>query len=113
MKIFNLSRGAGKTMRMLYASEYHNVPILCATSASKKYIMDMAKWKSINIPEPIIVSEVTDGRIRGKKIKDILVDDMESVFRQMLAPYALNMIGGTITIDKEVSNGQENKSINI
>lgn len=98
MRIFNLTRGAGKTIRMLYASEYHNAPILCATGASKKYIMDMAKWKSINIPEPIITSEVTEGRIRGKNYKDILVDDMDCVFQQMLNQYGLNMLGGTITI---------------
>lgn len=105
MRIFNLGRGQGKTIRMLYASEYHNAPILCATDVSKKYIMDMAKWKGINIPEPITVSEVTEGRIRGKNYKDILVDDMDCVFKQMLTQYGLNMLGGTITIDKEVSNG--------
>lgn len=105
MRIFSLSRGAGKTIRMLYASEYNNVPILCATGASKKYIMDMAKWKNINIPEPITANEVIEGRIRGKNYKDILVDDMDGVFKQMLSQYGLNMLGGTITIDKEVSNG--------
>ena len=104
MRIFNLARGRGKTMRMLYASEYHNAPIVCTTSMSKQYIMDMAKWKGINIPEPIIASEITDGRIRGKNHKDILVDDMETVLSRMLAQYGLNMIGGTITINKEVSN---------
>ena len=105
MRIFNLARGQGKTIRMLYASEYHNAPILCATGASKKHIMDMANWKNINIPEPITVGEVTEGRIRGKNFKDILVDDIDCVFKQMLNQYGLNMIGGTITIDNEVSNG--------
>ena len=103
MRIFNLSRGAGKTIRMLYASEYHNAPILCATGKNKQHIMDMAKWKNINIPEPITLADVVDGRTTDKN--DIFVDDMDYVFSQLLSHLGLNMIGGTITVDKEVSNG--------
>ena len=105
MRIFNLARGQGKTIRMLYASEYHNAPIVVSHHATKQYIMDMAKWKGVNIPEPITVDEMSASRIKGKNYKDVLVDDMETVLSQMLAQYGLSMIGGTTTIDKEVSNG--------
>lgn len=106
MKIFNLPRGKGKTMRMLYASEYHNAPILCCDEANKKRIMDMAHWLDINIPEPITAHDITNYKTRGKHINDIVVDDMDCVFRALLSSeYHLNMVAGTITIDKEVSNG--------
>lgn len=35
MKIFNMPRGAGKSHRMLYASELHNAPILCFNQSQK------------------------------------------------------------------------------
>lgn len=111
MKLFNLPRGGGKTMRMLYASEYHNAPILCTTCKHKQYIVDMAKRQNINIPEPITLSDIVNNRTTN--INDILVDDMDYVLSQLLSHIDLNMIGGTITIDREVSNGQERKSINI
>jgi type III secretion system FlhB-like substrate exporter len=102
MKIFNLSRGCGKTIRMLYASEYHNAPILCATGKSKQHIMDMAKYYSINIPEPITVADIVCDKANGKNVNEVLVDDMDCVFGQLLSHLGLNMIGGTITIDKGV-----------
>lgn len=103
MKLFNLPRGYGKTMRMLYASEYHNAPILCATCANKTYIMDMAKRQGINIPEPITLSDIVRGNTTYKN--DVLVDEMDDVFSQLLSHLGLNMIGGTITTDKGVNNG--------
>lgn len=100
MKIFNLARGKGKTMRMLYASEFSNAPILCHSEQNKKYIIDMAKWFDVNIPEPITVFDVIKNNIRGKHINDIVVDDIDYVLKQLLSTYGLNMIGGTITTDK-------------
>ena len=43
MRIFNLSRAAGKTTRMLYASEFENAPILCRGLPDKGRLMDKAK----------------------------------------------------------------------
>ena len=105
MKIFNLSRGRGKTTRMLYASEFNNAPILCTTGADKKYIMDMAKWHNINIPEPITIADIVNNRTTGKNINEVLVDEVDWVFSQLLSHLGLKMIGGTITIDKENANG--------
>ena len=101
MRIFNLARGEGKTIRMLYASEFSNAPILCRTGASKAYIMDMAKRHNINIPEPITLCDVTNKKLVGKRIGDIFVDDAEWVLRDLLAHLDLNMVGGTVTVQKE------------
>lgn len=101
MKIFNLPRGTGKTKRMLYASEYHNVPILCANETTKKHIMDMAHWLEINIPEPITVCDISNHKIKEQGFKGIMVDDMDRVLQAFLAEYRLDILGATITIDKE------------
>ena len=36
MKIINLGRGQGKTTRLLYASEFQNIPILCKDWSAKR-----------------------------------------------------------------------------
>lgn len=42
MKIINLPRGRGKTMRLLYASEFNYIPILCSTNAEKIHLIEQA-----------------------------------------------------------------------
>lgn len=101
MKIFNLPRGTGKTKRMLYASEYHNAHILCANATSKKHIMDMAHWLDINIPEPITIQDMANHKSKYQGHRDILVDEMDYVLQSILAPYGLNILSATITIDEE------------
>ena len=39
MKIINLGRGQGKTTRLLYASEFNDIPILCANHAMKEHLI--------------------------------------------------------------------------
>ena len=86
MKIINLSRGNGKTTRLLYASEWNNIPILCATEAQKDYLVSQAERLGLIIPEPIFASEVTSNRIRGSKAanKDILIDEAPMVLQNLL-----------------------------
>lgn len=102
MKIFNLQRGNGKTIRMLYASEFNNAPILCKTDIHKNYITNMAKQYKIDIPEPITVYDITQSRLNSYQNDNILVDDMECILKDLLKKYfGFNMIGGTITINNE------------
>jgi hypothetical protein len=103
MKIFSLARGSGKTIRMLYASEFNNAPIVCTLDSQKRYLMDMAKRMELNIPEPISVSDIICNRTEGRKFnnKSVLVDEIDDVLREMLRfSIGLDMIGGTITTDK-------------
>ena len=65
MKKLAYGRGQGKTTRLLYASEFNNAPIVCQTYQSKNYLMEMAERLKLNIPEPIVVSEIASGRVRG------------------------------------------------
>ena len=101
MRIFNLGRGKGKTIRMLYASEFNNTPIVCDNDTRKRYLIETAKCMNLNIPEPISISDIICGRTKGKKFNKILVDEIDNVLREILRfTISADMIGGTITIDK-------------
>ena len=86
MKIINLGRGKGKTMRLLYASEWSDAPILCATHSHKDNLVKQAGSLGLKIPEPIIASEITTNRIRMSKAadKDLLVDEAPLVLQNLL-----------------------------
>ena len=93
-KVFNLPRGTGKSMRMLYASEFNNVPILCANRSSKESLINLASRYKIEIPEPISV----DDFIRNKhKYSEVLVDEALSVLKMFLG--RTNIIGLTLSDD--------------
>ena len=87
MKIINLPRGQGKTTRLLYASEFNNIPIVCGTKVHKEYLLYKAKEFGLNIPEPIVISEhpspsMFDGNHRTDN--GVLVDDAEWLLQQLL-----------------------------
>lgn len=86
MKIINLGRGQGKTVRLLYASEFNNAPILVPTFQQKDNIVQMSRKLGLKIPEPIVVSELTTDRIQGSSAvnKDLLVDEAPVVLKALL-----------------------------
>ena len=86
MKIINLGRGQGKTIRLLYASEWQDIPILCATYTQKQHLIDTAKRFGLNIPEPIVASEIATSEIITSKAidKDLLVDEAPLVLQNLL-----------------------------
>ena len=87
MKIINLGRGQGKTTRLLYASEWQDAPILCATYAQKEHLIEMSKRLGLHIPEPIVVDEIGTDKIRASRAidKDILVDEAPLVLQYLLS----------------------------
>ena len=86
MKILNLGRGQGKTTRLLYASEWQGVPILCKDNTSKQHLLDMAQELGLQIPEPISASELTCETFQLKDINDsnIFVDEAHLVLQRIL-----------------------------
>lgn len=86
MKIINLGRGQGKTTRLLYASEWQDVPILCATYSQKDNLVSQAKRLGLIIPEPITANEIATSSIRASKVadKDLLVDEAPLVLQSLL-----------------------------
>ena len=98
MKIINLERGKGKTTRLLYASEFNDMPILCSTNTEKKYLMEQAERYGLKISEPISVNDIVSNKLRGSEIadKDILVDEAPMVLQNLLS--SLGMRGGVRAI---------------
>lgn len=79
MKFIGLSRRCGKTIRLLYASEFNEIPILCATHEQKHRLMEQAKKIGLNIPEPLSVYDLTHLTRADFIDKDILVDEAPSL----------------------------------
>lgn len=101
MKIFNLPRQKGKTMRMLYASEFNNAPILCATEASKRYIEEKANNLEIDIPKPITVYELLKKGSTPPSF--VLIDEMDMVLSTLMQQaFNVKVEAVTITTDKQM-----------
>lgn len=81
MKIINLGRCQGKTIRLLYASEWQNIPILCANHCQKEYLKEKARDLGLKIPEPITPSSLARGKTEHK---DILIDEAPLVLQSLL-----------------------------
>lgn len=103
MKIINLGRQQGKTTRLLYASEFNNYPILCATYEQKRYLMDKAKTLGLNIPEPICANEMINKSKESDILdRDILVDEAHWVLEMLLKSVGMrgNIKAITLTSDE-------------
>lgn len=94
MKIINLARGQGKTIRLLYASEFNNIPILCSSLHQKQLLIAKASEYGLEIPEPITVNDVVSNNLRGDKSVEngVLVDEAPNVFQTLLT--SLGIRGG-------------------
>lgn len=99
MKIINLGRQQGKTTRLLYASEWQDIPILCATYQQKQYLMDMAKNLRLHIPEPICVGEIS--KRDSVMDKDILIDEAPWVLQMLLKNMGMRGTVKAITLTEK------------
>lgn len=103
MKIINLPRANGKTMRLLYASEFNNIPILCPTNAAKIHLIEQANRFGLKIPEPIAVSEITTDKIKRSKAadKDLLVDEAPMALQFLLNSFGMRGKVKAITLTSD------------
>lgn len=93
-KTFNLPRGAGKSVRMLYASEFNNLPILCCDNTHKEHLIDLACRSQIKIPKPITVDEFIQNK---HKYPNVLIDEAIFVLKAFLG--RTKIIGLTLSDD--------------
>lgn len=93
-KVFNLPRGTGKSMRMLYVSEFNNLPILCANRSCKDSLIYTARRCRIKIPEPITVDDFIQNK---HKYPNVLIDEALSVLKMFLG--RTNIVGLTLSDD--------------
>ena len=103
MKIINLGRGQGKTTRLLYASEFNDIPILVATFQQKDSLVNRAGVLGLKIPEPIVVSELMTDRIRNSNAvkKDLLIDEAPMVLQIILNQLGMNGSVKAITLTEQ------------
>lgn len=104
MKIINLGRGQGKTTRLLYASEFNDIPILCATCQQKMFIENRARQLGLKIPEPICVTDLISYMAKGdEKLsrKDILVDEVPMVLQNLLSSLGMKGEVRAITLTEK------------
>lgn len=106
MKIINLDRGQGKTTKLLYASEWNEIPILCATYVQKEQLIDMTRELRLNIPEPIVANEIATSRIMSSKAadKDLLVDEAHLVLQSLLKSMGMKGEVKAITLTSDELN---------
>jgi hypothetical protein len=78
MKIITGNRGSGRTTELIKISHEKQIPIVCSTNLSAKYILDMAKEMKLEIPTPLSISSF-ETAFRGRKIEGILIDNVEFV----------------------------------
>lgn len=112
MKIINLGRGQGKTIRLLYASEFNNVPILVSTFRQKDELVDKAHKFGLKIPEPIVVSELMTSRIQSSQAthKDLLVDEVPMVLQALLKQFGMHGEIKAITLTEKDEYEQNDES---
>lgn len=103
MKIINLPRRCGKTMRLLYASDFNYTPILCSTFDQKDHLVRQAERLGLHIPEPIVASEITSRRILGSNAAnmDLLVDEAPMVLQTLLSSLGMRGEVKAITLTSE------------
>ena len=99
MRIWNRPRGSGKTVRMLYASEYTGNNILVPDKQHADILELRAKQLHLNIPKVITVKDFVNHRCECSK--NIIID--ESIYCLELLIKAIRPNTGisdiTFTID--------------
>lgn len=81
MKIIHGKKGTGKTTELIKKSSKENKYIVCANKEDARRIAKMAIEMELNIPYPIVASELP---VQGYNIKSVLVDDIEAVLQSMI-----------------------------
>jgi hypothetical protein len=74
MKVVQAPRQSGKTAYIMSLSEQTKQPLVCFSQEEKKRVMDDARNRGVNIPEPVTLIEVTSGRAQGKTV---MVDNLD------------------------------------
>lgn len=98
MKIIYKPRGKGKTTQLLYSSDTTRIPILVATEAQKRLLIDNAQFLGLNIPQPLSVADIINGRRGGSHIESCYVDNAEIVLSSLIN---MNVVALTLSDEEE------------
>ncbi len=95
MKIYSAERGTGKTTALIKESAKTGAIIVAASYPMANYIMDLAKRLSLDIPEPITVTNYLKVLVHGglNREQKYLVDELQMMLSQM------NVETATVNVD--------------
>lgn len=104
MILYNIPRGTGKTTRLIYLSEYLQVPILTRDYGGARYIQGLAEAMMVQIPPPIVSYSLF---CKGWRDVPVLVDEFPQVAIEWFSRAGLNIcqsnsvrvLAATMTID--------------
>ncbi len=80
MNKYIADRGRGKTQHLIYESARTGYPIVCISYDMKNYIIHLAQFLGLEIPEPICINEPWN----NKKLDRVLVDDADAILELLL-----------------------------
>ncbi|HAU84434.1 MAG TPA: hypothetical protein DCW90_02665 [Lachnospiraceae bacterium] len=90
MRIYNLSRGGGKSTRLLYVSEFTRRPILCANENQKSELLRKSRVLNLKIPMPVTVKEFQKNS--PTSLDGVLVDEVMMVLQELINVVASNKV---------------------
>lgn len=98
MNIIMKERNMGKTTSLIFASEITGLPIVVSNNKHLDYIIGKAKELQAKTPDVFTVQDLRAGKLRGRGITDVLVDDMEQIIGEAIDSYlGVHVVAGTMT----------------
>lgn len=111
MKLMIMDRGMGKTTKLIHTSEVTGYPIVASTHAGAENIKHQAKELNCKIPEPIVVTNISRGKLCGHYGHDnVLIDEvcLNGLLKDALNSYlGCNVVACTCSPDYTWEERQE------
>jgi hypothetical protein len=77
------NRASGRTSALVLQSADRKYPIICSSKQKAESLKYQAKIFNVEIPEPIIYSQLVEGRVLGKQYDGFLMDDAHEILQKM------------------------------
>lgn len=82
MNIYNMSRGTGKTTKLILESHEKWIPVLTMNRSSAHHIEEKARDMGVSIPKVLAVRDLNNEDMR--KPSKVLIDDLDFVTSELL-----------------------------
>lgn len=91
-------RQTGKTTQLLYTSSTMGIPILVSDKGKANFIISEAKKLELDIPEPLVISDLAEVKSRNFHIESVLVDEAQEVLDFLLKRMGVKPVALTVRI---------------
>lgn len=92
MRVINLRRGEGKTTEIIKAADKKNGTIVCHTETDVRSIKKRAREMGCEINNPVSYFDLIEGRLNGKGIRDIHIDNIDDILYYHLHEYRIKTV---------------------